>query len=76
MITNSVFNNAHLVDVNFSHTTCRQCTFLNAILTGANFQGAIFNMCNFTGTQINDKQLEQASSLAGSILPNGSLVLN
>jgi uncharacterized protein YjbI with pentapeptide repeats len=76
MILNCFFHSAKLTNANLSDITCHYCMFINTILTGSNLQGASFTMCNFTGAIISDEQLAQTSSLAGSTLPNGTVVSN
>ena len=75
-INNTIFDLAQLINVNFSHAMCHHCMFIGAVFTGSNLQSASFIASNFTDATISDKQLAQAASLLGSILPNGTIVIN
>jgi hypothetical protein len=67
-ISNANFTSADLTSANLSKSNLIEADFTSAITLGVDFSG-----CNMTGAIITQDQLDQAFSVKGAILPDGSV---
>jgi uncharacterized protein YjbI with pentapeptide repeats len=65
-------NQADLSHANLSHATLSYADLGEANLMYANLGGTWLDFTDLRGTRVTDKQLAQASSLHGTIMPDGS----
>jgi uncharacterized protein YjbI with pentapeptide repeats len=71
-LSSADLNQADLSSVDFSHTDLSHTDFSGAGLYGANFKSANLRSANLRGAVVTEEQLEQAKSLQGAILRDGS----
>jgi uncharacterized protein YjbI with pentapeptide repeats len=73
-LQNVTFINSDMRNANLSYIKCNYCDFTNVILHGGVFKNASLRYSNFLSCRVNATQLEEATDLSGSILPNGTVV--
>ena len=71
---NVSFVNADMRNADLRNIVCSNCTFINANLHEALLKNASFRYSNFRNCSVADAQLAETADLAGSILPNGTIV--
>ena len=64
--------NAKFTNANLTNADMRESNLINADFTGATTTGVDFSGSNMTGAIITEAQLDQAFSIKGAILPDGS----
>jgi uncharacterized protein YjbI with pentapeptide repeats len=62
-----------LSGTNLRDANLREANLRRADLSGVNLQGADLSGADLTGARVSEEQLAQARSLAGTILPDGTI---
>lgn len=77
-LAGAVATESNMSSANFSNADLTNAILSGSNLIGADFTGAItagvdFSGCNMTGAIITQEQLDQALSINGAVLPDGSI---